>query len=118
MLSEKRSSWELFWKFSVILAVVATVIVTVLFLIRPPEDDCPGGNALPPVCIKDTLVAGCVEIGDVNADGQVNLGDLVILVRMVLGIICPDNWIYGNMNGDEQLNAADILLLQKVVLQL
>jgi len=85
--------------------------------VRPPMDDCPAGNALPPLCLKGAVVdPSCVEIGDVNGDSQVNLGDLVILEQYVLGIKCPDNWIYVDMNDDGQLDAADILLLQKVVL--
>ena len=85
--------------------------------VRPPIDDCPAGNALPPLCLEGEVVdPSCVEIGDVNGDGQVNLGDLVILEQYVLGIKCPDNWIYVDMNDDGQLDAADILLLQKVVL--
>ena len=85
--------------------------------IRPPEDDCPPANALPPLCLDGAVVdPGCIEKGDVNGDGQVNLGDLVILEQYVLGMRCTDNWIYVDKNNDAQLDAADILLLQKVVM--
>jgi hypothetical protein len=111
----KIIGWVLLCLF--VLSGCAAPQVRVTFAVRPPEGDCPAGNALPPLCLKGAVVdSSCVEIGDVNGDGQVNLGDLVILEQYVLGTKCPDNWIYVDMNDDGQLNAADILLLQKVVL--
>ena len=87
-------------------------------VIRPPDDGCPGTSGLPPVCLKGSVVVPCYATGDINVDGQINLGDLIVLNQYVLGIECSVNWIYGDMNGDGQLNVADILLLQKALLGL
>ncbi|MEE9303731.1 MAG: RHS repeat-associated core domain-containing protein, partial [Thiotrichaceae bacterium] len=58
------------------------------------------------------------QLGDVNGDGQINVGDLVVLTRIVLGLHTPTSGetTRGDMNQDTQLNAADILLLQKLLL--
>ena len=82
---------------------------------RPAEDDCPVSSSLPPVCLDGTVVVPCFETGDIDGNGEVNLGDLVILEQYVLGIKCPVDWTFGDMNSDGQLTAADILLLQKVL---
>ena len=58
-------------------------------------------------------------LGDVNGDGQINVGDLVVLTRIVMGLKTPTpgETTRGDMNQDSVLNAADILLLQKQLLQ-
>ena len=58
------------------------------------------------------------QLGDVNGDGQINVGDLVVLTRIVMGLHTPTpgEITRGDMNQDTQLNAADILLLQKLLL--
>ena len=58
------------------------------------------------------------QLGDVNGDGQINVGDLVVLTRIVMGLHTPTpgETTRGDMNQDTQLNAADILLLQKLLL--
>ena len=59
-----------------------------------------------------------LQLGDVNGDGQINVGDLVVLTRIVMGLHTPTpgETTRGDMNQDTQLNAADILLLQKLLL--
>ena len=59
-----------------------------------------------------------LQLGDVNGDGQINVGDLVVLTRIVMGLKTPTpgETTRGDMNQDSQLNAADILLLQKLLL--
>ncbi len=56
--------------------------------------------------------------GDINGNGEVNAGDLVLMTRMVLGIRVPTQaqFVRADMNQDGQLNMADLLLLQKKVL--
>jgi RHS repeat-associated protein len=57
--------------------------------------------------------------GDINENGQTNVGDLVLLYQMVMGTRTPTpvQLTHADMNRDGQLNAADILLLQKRLLQ-
>jgi RHS repeat-associated protein len=57
--------------------------------------------------------------GDINENGQINLGDLVLLYQMVMGTRTPTpaQFTHADMNRDGRLNAADILLLQKQLLQ-
>jgi len=49
---------------------------------------------------------------------MIDLGDLLVLVRLVTGADLPSNLeqILGDINGDALLNAADILLLQQAIL--
>ncbi|WP_243640704.1 RHS repeat-associated core domain-containing protein [Thiogranum longum] len=65
-----------------------------------------------------TNPASVVGDGDLNHDGQVNLGDLVLLYQYVLGTraITPDALSHGDMNRDGLLNTPDVLLLQKLLL--
>ena len=62
------------------------------------------------------------NLGDVaprnNPDNLIDLGDLLVLTRLVTGAITPDalEMILGDINGDTRLNAADVLLLQQAVL--
>ena len=86
--------------------------------VRPPDDGCPDSPSLLPVCLDGQVTASCIERGDISTDGEVNLGDLVILQQYVLGLECPVNWIYGDMNEDGQLDAADIVLLEQALLGL
>ena len=62
------------------------------------------------------------NIGDVaprgNPDDRLNLGDVVVLTRLVTGNIQPTalEARLGDINDDGQLNVADLLLLQRAVL--
>ncbi len=62
------------------------------------------------------------NLGDVaprnSPDNLIDLGDLLVLTRLVTGAILPSDLekILGDINGDTQLNTPDILLLQKAVL--
>ena len=62
------------------------------------------------------------NVGDVgprgSIDNLVNLGDLVVLMRLVTGIIQPTplESILGDINNDGLLNAADMLLLHQAIL--
>ena len=57
--------------------------------------------------------------GDINGNGETNLGDLVLLYQFVMGNRTPTGpeFTHGDMNQDGTLNVADILLLQKQLLQ-
>ena len=61
--------------------------------------------------------------GDINGNGQINAGDLVLMQRHVLGasvITDPDSITRGDLYppgaGDGQLTVQDMLLLQKILL--
>ncbi|MFZ0470960.1 MAG: FG-GAP-like repeat-containing protein [Thiogranum sp.] len=58
--------------------------------------------------------------GDINANGETNLGDLVLLYQFVTGsrMPTPQQSLDGDMNLDGELDVADILLLQKQLLNL
>jgi len=62
------------------------------------------------------------NVGDVgprgSLDNLLNLGDLVVLTRLVTGAIQPTplESILGDINSDGQLNVADILLFQQSIL--
>ncbi len=57
--------------------------------------------------------------GDINGNGETNLGDLVLLYQFVTGSRTPTatELMHADMNQDGELNTADILLLQLQLLQ-
>jgi hypothetical protein len=63
-----------------------------------------------------------VNLGDVgprgNPDGMIDLGDLIVLMRLVTGVIQPTalESLSGDVNRDGRLDVADILLLQQSLL--
>jgi len=54
--------------------------------------------------------------GDVSADGFVDSGDAILLLRMAVALLAPEPWQreIGDMNGDGALDSADALLVQRV----
>ncbi len=56
--------------------------------------------------------------GDINGNGETNLGDLVLLYQFVMGNRSPTpaQFTHADMNQDGTLNVADLLLLQRKVL--
>jgi len=66
--------------------------------------------------------AAVSNLGDVaprnNLDNLIDLGDLLVLTRLVTGTVLPGGleMINGDINGDTRLDAADILLLQQALL--
>jgi hypothetical protein len=62
------------------------------------------------------------NIGDIaplgSPDGQINAGDLVVMIRLLTGLESPTalESVLADIKDDGQLNVADLLLLQKAVL--
>lgn len=104
----------------VLLVVLMWAVVTgVCAFMRPPDpDECIPTSSTATVCLDGAVWTPCFERGDINMDGEVNLGDLVVLQRVVLGEVCPTGKYYSDMNRDGYINAGDILLLQRKILEL
>ena len=68
------------------------------------------------------------ELGDLNADGNVDTADILIATRILAGAIVPSPEQFTAMDGapvvagvpspDGQLNAGDLMLIQRKVLEL
>jgi len=89
------------------------------------------GSGNTDLCITDTIVSDpngsgllssgdCVDIeisdiepGDINADGILNVQDVVIMINYILGGTYDSN---GDMNSDGILNVQDVVILINVIL--
>jgi len=63
---------------------------------------------------------GNANYGDINLDGEFNLGDYVVLMQFVLGTRSPNptEQEQADINQDDVLNVQDLLLMQRVLLGL
>ena len=52
-----------------------------------------------------------VTVGDVNADGEVNITDVTVLINCVLQDSAPENSAGADVNGDGEINITDVTLL-------
>ena len=69
--------------------------------------------------ILDELTGGSQGVlGDINADGSINILDVVILVNFVLGFQIPTNLEFSasDLNSDGILNVLDIVQLVNIIL--
>lgn len=61
-----------------------------------------------------------IKYGDVDGDGKINLTDLVLMKRYILGIYyqLPDSYNISNadLNGDNNINSIDLAILNRYVL--
>ena len=55
-----------------------------------------------------------MEPGDVNADGLLDIVDIIIIINMVLGTVELD--YLADLNGDAQVNIVDVILLVNIIL--
>ena len=90
------------------------------------------------VCVDDTIVSDAsgsallssgdctnldildVVLGDINADSNINIQDVVILINFILGNDTPEgNELYASdLNSDGTLNVQDVVILINIILQL
>ena len=55
--------------------------------------------------------------GDVNLDGEVNIADVNIIVRIILGSVYDEGTMTrADVNGDDEINIADINLIIRIIL--
>ena len=73
-----------------------------------------GGNVNIPV----TMTILLSDPGDINADGNINVQDVVKLINFILGIEEPDSseQYAADMNGDDILNVMDVVLLVSLII--
>ncbi len=64
------------------------------------------------------LVETGTVTGDVNADGNVNLADAVLLQKWLLAVPDTDlkNWKSGDLDDNARLNALDLTLLKRMLI--
>ena len=55
--------------------------------------------------------------GDINADGDVNVADMVLLQKYLLGseVFTEENFTAADLSGDEKVNVFDLILLRQAV---
>ena len=80
--------------------------------------DAKGEHSLLKV-INDTLRIRSYVTGDVNADGNLNVSDLVLLQRWLLA--APDaelaNWQAGDLCADGRLDVFDLCLMRRMLVE-
>ncbi|MBI44908.1 MAG: hypothetical protein CMG66_01935 [Candidatus Marinimicrobia bacterium] len=60
---------------------------------------------------------GCQAIGDANADGEINVLDVVLTVNLILCADCPDNYSEcSDINSDGEINVLDVVSLVNLIL--
>ena len=58
------------------------------------------------------------NIGDLNADGTINIQDLVITINIIIGAAVPsdDQLISGDVNSDNTIDVLDVVLIVNMIL--
>ena len=85
---------------------------TDLCIIDPIVSDPNGSGLLSSGDCVDVEISD-VEPGDINADGILNVQDVVILINYILGDVYDPN---GDLNGDGILNVQDVVILINIIL--
>ena len=61
-------------------------------------------------------------LGDVNADGEVNVQDLVLVISHIIGTsetpFTQDQLVTGDMNEDNSVDVHDLILMVNVLLEI
>ena len=65
-----------------------------------------------------TLVASFGKLGDVNLDGLVNIQDVILLLRHVMGgsSLSEEALVVANVNSDGHINIQDVILLLRQIM--
>ncbi|MBR6593039.1 MAG: InlB B-repeat-containing protein [Prevotella sp.] len=67
--------------------------------------------------VKSTVTVASYKLGDVNADGKVNVADITVIANNILNL--PNNTFVeaaADLNGDGKVNVADITCLANLIL--
>ena len=72
---------------------------------------CDGGVYVAPP--EGVCCSSCVQYGDSNADGMVNVLDVIVLVNLVL---MNDYYVVTDINNDGALNVVDVVMLVGIIL--
>ena len=75
-------------------------------------DKYAGGN------LQSTFNVSCVELGDVNGDGRVNVTDIMAVANYILKYDVPGFIVAAaDVNGDGKINVTDIMGIANIILQ-
>lgn len=69
--------------------------------------------ALCAVCVLPVSAAPRPAYGDANADGTVNMKDVLTLRSYLADVYVDIEWLFADANGDNAVNTKDVLLLRK-----
>lgn len=92
--------------------IVVLIVGTVYSAKRERPPDCEPVSSVPPVCLDGEVVVNVP--GDMNGDCKLDVADLLMLQRQVMGEVCPTP--RGDVNNDMDVNVGDLILLQRAVL--
>jgi hypothetical protein len=73
-----------------------------------------------PLLVTDTPEDNHLNNGDVNGDGEVDIVDVLLTSRIVMGLLVPDDEqrVRADMVPDGQINAGDLVRIQRLALGL
>ena len=61
-----------------------------------------------------TTVQTAFSPGDVNQDGTVNMGDVTMVMRIILGM--DPSTLGADVNGDGTVNMGDVIQIERIIL--
>ena len=73
--------------FNILIIAILFLLVGIANAAVRPEPPPSVQTHLTTVCLDGSVVVECPQWGDLNYDGEVNLGDLLLLQRRILGLI-------------------------------
>jgi hypothetical protein len=72
--------------------------------------------------VSSTVTYGVKEVqtllGDLNGNGMIDLGDLVLIRRYLLKLDTDIDSTVGDLNGDGQVNLGDLVMVRRILLKL
>jgi len=99
---------------------IACIAILLLMLLPARAEDpsaCPIVTTIPTVAA--TEVAASSRSGDVNGDGRVNVTDVMMMVRYVMGenmSAYPDFKATADLNRDDQVTVTDVMIVVKIIM--